>query len=179
MYFSAFNAVQKNYRIVFAPGNDTDPKNMIRTLGEYMREIEFDESLGDRAFCVFDLDVDLDKANQTQGYIHEAVKAGADCILSNPCFEVWFLCHFGYSAKPFHSGNDAVKELQKADKIPEYTKTADVHRMLHAKTGVAVENAKRLSAYHAEQGRQRGDIEANPITEVYKVVELLMPKVSA
>jgi AAA15 family ATPase/GTPase len=41
MYFSAFNAAQKNYRVVFAPGNDTDPQNMIRTLKEYMREIEF------------------------------------------------------------------------------------------------------------------------------------------
>ena len=60
-----------------------------------------------KVWCVFDHDnhptlkaaLDKAKANKVQ------------VVLSVPCFEIWFLLHFGYSAKPFANCDDVIREI--------------------------------------------------------------------
>jgi hypothetical protein len=53
----------------------------------------------DRVFCVIDRDEhpNFDQAVQTVVQI-----ANVTVIASYPCFEYWYLLHFGYSRKPYH-----------------------------------------------------------------------------
>jgi len=45
-------------------------------------------------------------------------------IVSNPCFEVWFLLHFGYSTHAFQNNDEVLRNLRK--KLPGHKKSLDV-----------------------------------------------------
>ena len=84
---------------------------------------------------------------------------------------LWFILHFGYTSKQFQSNEEVLRELRK--NIPDYEKSADVFSCVQDKTEKAIQNAKRLEQFHAENQDRRG-IECNPGTEVYKIVEKLI-----
>jgi hypothetical protein len=170
-YFSHFNTVQNKYHIRFAPGNATDPRNMKEALRREIDKGEFNPDDGDKAYCVFDIDGEQGKSAVAKELVADEQKDGIEYVLSNPCFEVWYICHFNSSTKHLKDGDAAINELKSL--MPSYSKGADVFSMLEAKSEAAVANAKRLEKFHAEQERPRGDARANPYTEVYRVVELL------
>lgn len=174
LYFAHFGREQKEYTIRFVPCNETDPVQLVAHTEQMWEKEGCDESFGDRAFCVFDTDTDPGK----QQKIEEAIRNAKTCepILSNPCFEVWFLLHFSYTSRQFRSGSELIRELQKF--VPAYSKSMDVLETIQGKTGMAVANAKRLEKYHAANGNKRG-IPANPCSEVYRIVELLRTDTSS
>ena len=45
---------------------------------------------------------------------------------------------------------------------------------INSKTSKAIENAKKLENYQKENNRIIGTVEANPNTEIYKIVEYLL-----
>ena len=55
--------------IRFAPGNYTDPVNMVYALRKEYEELELDAELGDAAFCLVDSDVDSAKDRQLGGVV--------------------------------------------------------------------------------------------------------------
>lgn len=101
LYFNNFDNGKKNYSISFAKGNYTDPLNLVKMLIEEMKKIGVDLSDGDRAYCIFDTDI-------------EPIK------------------------------NTVIKE------------------------------AKKLEKHQLENGKIIGTVEANPSTEIYKIVEELL-----
>jgi len=171
LYFNHFNKIQSEFHIRFTLGRYTDCRNMALVLEKTIKSADFDADLGDKGFCVFDLDIAADKSKILQILIKENAKGHMEFILSNPCFEVWFLCHFGYSTRVFESGDAVISALRK--KVRNYTKNADVFPLIYSKTKEAIENAERLAKHHKEQGYDRGSIHANPFTEVYKIVRFL------
>ena len=79
-----------DYIVRFAPGNYTDPVNMVHAIKKEYDELELDAKLGDAAFCLVDSDFDLVKDKQ----LAKADDAAGDLInvvVSSPCFEVWYL----------------------------------------------------------------------------------------
>ena len=171
IYFSRFNSIQDEFTIHFAPGNHTDPQNMCDMLLKQMQKMDFDDAMGDRAFCVFDLNADVSKEHSARDIIGKSRKNNFDCIVSNPCFEVWYLCHFEYSTKYLKDSGAAIGNLQKS--ISRYTKDMDIFAAINTKTSDAIRNAKKLTKFHKNQGRFPGDANANPLTEAYKAIELL------
>jgi hypothetical protein len=136
-----------------------------------MKKIEFNAAAGDRAWCIFDLDAAPDKIRLSQKTVTGAAKRGFECAISNPCFEVWYICHFRYSTRWLKDGNAVIDELKKS--IPEYRKGMDLFATLEPRADIALGNAGKLRDYHAGQGRRRCDEGANPYTEIHSVVGLL------
>ena len=60
-----------------------------------IEEMQLDNKLGDRVFCLVDLDL---SPSQYQKVEEEKRKTKKKCqvefVLSNPCFEVWLLYYF-------------------------------------------------------------------------------------
>jgi hypothetical protein len=171
-YFTHLGVDQKYYAIHFVPGNDTDPESMTANIKKQIEKMEFKHEDGDQAFCILDLDADAGKANLVRRLMDETGTDMHGYIISNPCFEVWYLAHFGYSTKHHSTAESVIKELKKH--IPDYTKSKDVYAQISPNTAEAISNAKKLKAYHRRQQRLRGDVLENPVTEVDIIVELLL-----
>jgi hypothetical protein len=172
LYFSKFKSTQKKYAIHFVPGNFTDPKSMVESIRRYAKKMDFGKADdGDRAFCILDLDVDNDRATTIRDILQDPPVKGLDFTISNPCFEVWYFCHFEYSTKIFMNSDAVIKQLKKV--LPSYSKGQSIYAQIENQTTNAIANARKLDDYHVSLGRRRCDTAANPTTEAYKVVELL------
>lgn len=171
LYLKNFNS--ENVRIHFATGGATDPVNMVKELIHECEEQEIDGELGDRAYCIIDSDLKADKDQKIKEADQEAKKYSKynmEVIVSNPCFEVWFLCHFGYSTKQYQSNDEVLKDLE--CKISGYSKNrSDIYELLCSHQSTAIKNAKKLERFNLEDGRKMHTAEFQPSTEVYKIVE--------
>ncbi len=94
-------------------------------------------------------------------------------IVSSPCFEIWYLCHYDYSTKEFCSNEEAIEELRK--RIPQYDKSKDdMYELLYPMQDNAITNAKRLENYNLQGGKKLHTVEFMPSTEVYRIIETIM-----
>jgi hypothetical protein len=161
-----------DYVIQFAPGNYTDPVNMMRALKNEYNELGLDTQLGDVAFCL--LDSDVDPVKNTQLERADALSEGnIKVIVSSPCFEIWYLCHYSSSTRQYGSSNEVIKALRLY--IPEYRKEmAGIWRIIGNKTEAAIHNAKILEQKCLESGKTWHTVDFSPSTEVYKIIELLI-----
>ena len=68
------------------------------------------------------------------------------------------------------------KEVYKVLKnyCSKYTKNYNIFSDIFPNVNKAIKNAKRLEQEHIRNGCKIGNVEANPNTEVYKIVECLM-----
>lgn len=178
------NQTEKNYfnglkfhntRIMFATGNDTDPVNMAKALLQDYKRKGLTTELGDMAYCVIDGDLSKEKELQI-AKADELIKGiRGRVIVSNPCVEVWFICHFTDSTKQYVSSDDAVKRLQKF--IPIYEKNMKgIAEVLSDKMLLAVDNAKKLDFYNKRIGRKIHHAEYQPSTEMPVIIEYLIDR---
>lgn len=169
-YFSHFNRMQgNNYLIRFSDGNNTDPEGIVDNTIDTVKKEELNFKDGDLAFCVFDTDIGDEKQKQIDAAIIKATKKNVEIILSNPCFEIWFLQHFGYSTKEYKSNGEVLRTLEGF--IPDYEKNSDPFVILNPLMAEAIKNSKRLEKYHDDLGRKSKSMERNPSTDVYKIIE--------
>ena len=171
IYFDNFDDGKKNYSITIARGNDTDPMKLVRNLEKEMRKREISLKNGDKVFCVFDVDIDYKKNKVIEEAKEFASKNGIQIITSTPCIELWFLLHYDYTTAPL-TNNEVMKRLKKY--YPKYEKNINIYMDINSKTSKAIENAKKLEIYQKENNRIIGTVEANPNTEIYKIVEYLL-----
>ena len=171
IYFDNFDDGKKNYSITIARGNDTDPMKLVRNLEKEMRKREISLKNGDKVFCVFDVDMDYKKNKVIEEAKEFASKNGIQIITSTPCVELWFLLHYDYTTAPL-TNNEVMKRLKKY--YPKYEKNINIYMDINSKTSKAIENAKKLEIYQKENNRIIGTVEANPNTEIYKIVEYLL-----
>ena len=171
IYFDNFDDGKKNYSITIARGNDTDPIKLVRNLEKEMRKREISLKNGDKVFCVFDVDIDYKKNKVIEEAKEFASKNGIQIITSTPCVELWFLLHYDYTTAPL-TNNEVMKRLKKY--YPKYEKNINIYMDINSKTSKAIENAKKLENYQKENNRIIGTVEANPNTEIYKIVEYLL-----
>lgn len=172
-YFKKFNS--NKVQIHFSPGNATDPVKMVKALKRECKELDIKSDLGDRAYCLVDSDVNVQK----NGQIAEADKIAAkyeNCkigvIVSGPCFEEWFMCHCIYSTKQYNSNEELLEDIEKI--IPGYSKEReDLYELLLDSQDQAIKNAKRLEKYNIENGRKIHTSDFQPSTEVYKIIEAI------
>lgn len=157
--------------IRFVSGNETDPKSLMQRLLETVGEKELDK--GDMAVCLVDSDFDSARDSQLQAaekMISEKEAVPVHLIASAPSFEIWYLCHFAYSAKQYQKSGELMKALFQY--IPGYEKSMDVYdEYLQGKEETAIRNARKLETYCKENGRRLHTVEYMPSTEMYKVME--------
>lgn len=168
LYFNSFNVRGGNYVIKIANGNSTDPLKMVKDIIKTMRLKDIDVKYGDKIYCVFDSDEDENKDLQIKKAIALARKHNIEIIVSNPCFEEWFLCHFKYTTR-YLNGDKVIEKLKCY--IPNYDKNIDVFPIVDKFTEVGIKNAKKQIKYHKSLGRDVNLTQSNPCTNVYKIIE--------
>ena len=171
IYFSNFDDGKKTYTITIAKGNDTDPLGLIKLLSKEIDKRDIDLSNGDIAFCIFDTDVNTKKNKIIKDAINLAKEKGIRIITSTPCIELWFLLHFEYTTARL-SNNSVIKRLKKY--LPKYEKNINIFPDIKDKVYEAIDRAKRLESFQLQNNKIISMVEANPNTEMYKIVEELI-----
>lgn len=169
LYFNHFNREQSEYVIKFAPGNDTDPIHMIKSVYSCLKDGE-PEDVG---FVVFDTDTGESRQNIINKAKAKARNTQVKLILSNPCIEIWYLLHFRYSTGAVKSSRRAKEEL--AAYISGYHESLDIYSIIRDKLPEALKNADKLRRYHEQVGNRR-EIDQNPMTDLDQVIKLFFKK---
>ncbi len=170
-YFSNFEDGKKPYNITYAKGNNTDPLKLVKMLVKEIEKMELDLQDGDAAYCIFDTDIDPDKNKIINEAIQLAKKNNIKIITSSPCVELWFLLHYDYTTANMRN-EEVIKRLKKF--YPKYEKNVNIFPDIIENLYKAIERAKKLEKYQLDNTRRIGTVEANPNTEIYKIVEYLI-----
>ena len=111
----------------------------------------------DRIYLMYDIDV--------EGFHDKLIdikkKTGSELLLSNPCFELWYILHY-YNQSSEISTDNCVKKIESL--CPDYTKGAIPSKLkekLEIKCIDAIKKAKNLETHK------------NPSTNIYLFVEEL------
>ncbi len=171
IYFNNFEDSKKNFDISYARGNNTDPLKLVQMLIKEIKDNDLDLLDDDMAFCIFDTDIDPNKNKVIDNAIKLANKNNIKIITSSPCIELWFLLHYEYSTA--NMGNDEVIKKLK-NYYPKYKKNINIYPDIKDKMDIAIKNAKKLERYQKDNNVKIGTVEANPSTEIYKIIEYLI-----
>lgn len=176
-YFSSFNSdpqLKNLFDFKYAKGSKTDPVGVVEDLVRAMSRIKLSAEDGDLAFCLLDSDCDRSKDRQFVAAERLAAKYGIRLIVSSPCFEVWFLCHFLQTLPSYTNSSQVLAELSKH--VRDYSKTKNnMYLLLGAKTGSAVKVAEKLERICLQQGRKLHTADFTPSTEVFKIIREIFP----
>lgn len=172
-YFSNFEDSKKSYNVTYARGNNTDPLKLVKMLIKEIAELRLDLQDDDVAYCIFDTDVDSNKNTIIEEAIQLAKKNNINIITSSPCIELWFLLHYDYTTANMNN-EEVIRRLKKY--YPKYKKNINIYPDIIEKIDLAIDRAKKLEKYQINSKQRIGTVEANPNTEVYKIVEYLMKK---
>lgn len=170
LYFTSFQSQHGKYSVKFIKtGKDTDPAGMYKSLETYWKNNDLSKKNEDKAYIVLDLDCCEQKAK----LIEELSKKSKDIcfIVSNPCIEVWFLMHFGYSTRQYMDSKSPKRELCKH--IDGYEESTDVANILKPLLPEAMRNVKRLKKHYEELGIKWVSAECNPMTDVPEIIDEL------
>lgn len=172
-YFSQFISTESYYSIkIINAGNTTDPEGLFKVIEKAWSELKLETRKKDIAFVVLDLDCDELKALKLQNLVNQ--RKHIRFVISNPCFEIWYLLHFKYSTKPHIDSSSVISELRKH--LNGYEKTSDVNDCLRCLEDKAVFNAEKLCKYHTDQGHAWPSNQSNPRTDVHELMNMLLKK---
>ncbi|MBR0372924.1 MAG: RloB domain-containing protein [Mogibacterium sp.] len=170
-YFNGFRTAECPYIIRYhKSGNVTDPTKLAESIRKRWDAEEADARSGDKAFVIVDLDNQDGKAKEIRQL--QAQNKIEEYIVSNPCFEVWYLLHYEYSTRLYMNADAVIRDLKKC--CPDYEKTLDMYSVLRDKLDEAIANAEKLEAYYEAEVHPHPDVNCNPYTDVHRLVKLLI-----
>lgn len=175
IYLQHFKNRVYNAEIISVDPKHTDAYGIVRYAKKYIRKEKIDLKLGDRGYCVFDSDP---KSNPDIKGVFQALegceKEGLYNIFSNPCFEVWFVLHFGGApyGKTATQMKHYLKELLK-EKCPNYSETVDIYDLLFPMQKDAVKRAKALHKSQKEVHKTVYSHECNPYTDIFCFIDYM------
>lgn len=171
LYFKAFGH-DMNRNVRFAPGDYTDPVNMVSTLKNFMADNDFSLELGDKAYCLIDADIDAVKNAQLDKAAKLAEKSNIQIVVSAPSFEYWFICHFTFTGKKYMSNSELLADLEVH--VPGYKKSAfHMYDLLKSKVSTAIKNARMIEKKLLADGEKIHTVSFTPSSEAYYIAEEL------
>lgn len=155
-----------------AHGNETDPVGMVENLIASMDAYGFDSDYGDFAFCFVDFDRNKEKEQQIREALNLASSNNIHLIISNPCFELWYICHFTSSPKNNLKSKDLSNDM--SSYIKGYTKSMEaIYSVIKNETDTAIRNAEQLEKRAIEKGYVPYTADFSPATDVYRIFQLI------
>ena len=117
-------------------------------------------------YCVVDVDT-----HETLDQAIDKARGNEICvILSNPCFEYWYILHFRKTSAPFNRSKDAKAALRREHSAYSESDTT-IFNVVYPKTSDAIKHSKEVLN---EQHNDAEDLrDCNPSTHVHKIVEYL------
>ena len=178
-----FNALRKRLRMVMVEvdivGEGAAPITVVDRAIELREERErtarksLTKTEYEVVYCVIDVEAPRPHESLARA-VNKAKDNGLEVILSNPCFEYWYILHFRKSGAPFHNSQDVKSELRRLH--PGYDEgDTTIFNVVYPKTSDAIKHSKEVLQ---EQHNDAEDIrDCNPSTHVHKVVEHLLSTV--
>ena len=165
IYLNHLKKRGRNYSLHIQSYGRNDPLKMVKRCNEIFRNREMSIRRGDHAFCV--MDVDNCKDDDFRKALQYSERNGIQIILSNPCFEVFFLLHFTDEIPDFTS-----KEMKKEllNYIDGYRETGDYWNHLLKNQSDAL---MRSRSYHLEIDSVINGILGTNVWELFDLVEKL------
>lgn len=133
---------------------------------EFINKRDF--QVGDLIACVFDRD-----ANSNEQLTKAKTIGEANNILisfSNPCFEYWILCHYGYFPSRYEQ-KDIITKI--SDKIIYKKNDPELYSKIKSKIQDALNNAERIKNKHIKEKTIIISRESNPLTLVFHLVNII------
>lgn len=163
------------------PSEGSSPDRVVQTAERlYVEDARMGDSF-DQVFCVFDRDAHPTFSQAVQR-TRELASNGKPfkAITSTPCFEFWFLLHFGYSDAPFAKagkksvGDVLVSQFKTKAGLAQYAKAQKgMAAQLQGKFAAATKHATKLRQSAAKTQNQDPQIYANPWTNVDELVQYI------
>jgi hypothetical protein len=157
----------------------SSPHRVVQTAEKlYAEDAQMGDSF-DQVFCVFDRDAHPTFSATVQRT--RELKANGkpfQAITSTPCFEFWFLLHFGYSDAPFAKagkksvGDVVVSQFKSKAGLAQYGKgQKGMAALLLSNLASATQHATKLRKSAAKIQKHDPQIHANPWTNVDELLE--------
>jgi hypothetical protein len=132
----------------------------------------FEDGGYDKVFCIFDRDKHgsftraLQEVQNLAGQKRKKDRMPIVAIVSNPCIEIWIMCHFELPKTTYCGSAKNVKSALKKH-LPGYDENdSTVFRIIESKQQQAIKNAKELT-------KSNNDPLQKPFTDVHRFLELL------
>ncbi len=174
LYFRHFNKRTNPFNMKIYSSEATDPASIAKKARRICEDLQLDNSLGDRIFCLVDLDLSQSQYEKIllEKQKNNNKKCKIDFVVSNPCFEVWLLYYFTQYPKVENS-SQKVKAQLKNEYVPQYTESYDIIKECN------LENSYATAINHADLRQMNYDkehdsiLDLNPYTEVLDLVAFL------
>lgn len=183
-YFNHFRTRNNNIdvRVVGSRSSagETDYSSLLRKAVEYKKMNDLSAKDNDSVWIVADADINYNNLNpiqsknsQLENVRKTAINKDINIIISNPCFELWYLLHFRYTTRHLNTYKDVYDMLEQH--ITAYNKNKDIYDLVKEKMCHAIENAKKLEEYQEGLGNNiLFGLNVNPFTDVYRLVQVLV-----
>lgn len=164
-YFNNFK--NRNLRIEYVDGEETDPEGMLNNTLKFLEKIDakYEDEL--HVFLVLDTDCNMDRIKKIKLLEEKCQKSKIEIITSSPTFEIWFLMHTRSNNLNFTSSSEVKKETKKV--FSNYKEGVDIYKEIKDKTSIAIINAKRFE----KESIYENIYEKNPHSKIYKVIETI------
>ena len=171
LYFESFPVKSAHIEAVDL---GTTPKNIVAHARKYGAGY-------DQIWCVFDMDFNLEKANQKAEFDNAVftAKGKLHCAYSNDSFELWFVLHYQSMTAAEHRSryNEILSDVWGIT-YDEIGKTKAFARTIYAKLQtdtrahqeMALHRAKQLQTEHSDKPPHQ----QNPVTTVFELVAELL-----
>ena len=122
----------------------------------------------DEIFCVVDVDEHITLGDAIQ----KARDNGLKLIISNPCFEYWYILHFEEAGSFYTNRPQLYKKLESLLGHRYEKSGCDFFETIYPRTKTAIGNAKAILSgqWHNEEDLSKCD----PSTDVHRVVECII-----
>jgi hypothetical protein len=159
---------RKNSAITILNMKGASPEQII----EKAKNKFFEDGGYDKVFCIFDRDSHksftkaIQNVQNLSGHKRGKNRIPISAIVSNPCIEIWIMCHFEIPKNSYCGSAKSVKAALK-EHLPKYDKNdPSILRMIENKQANAIKNAKHLFEHN-------DDPLIRPFTNVHHFLELL------
>ena len=171
-----FNALKETLRLIMVDveivGEGAAPITVVNSAIELREERKkiAKNSLTKTAYEIIYCVIDVDTHETLDQTIDKARGNKIRVILSNPCFEYWYILHFRKTSAPFNTSHDAKSALRREH--PAYNESdTTIFDVVYPKTSDAIKHSKEVLN---EQHNDAEDLrDCNPSTHVHKIVEYL------
>lgn len=169
-YFNHFKERTAPYNLHIVDCEATDISSMAKKAYSIFIDNQLDLEIGDRVYCLVDLDLEPYKYDQ---FIKARDKyKKIEIIPSNPCFEIWLQYYFTKHPRVVNSSQKAKEEMARF--LQGYTESMDVIAVAELslnKHVIAINNSETKNANYSAETKL---IERNPYTEIATVVTELI-----
>lgn len=170
-YFNHFKDRYAPYNLYIENSEATDISSMAKKANAIFADKQLDAALGDKVYCLVDLDLDNDKYDK---YVKAKKRyKNIELIPSNPCFEIWLMYYFTKNPRVLGSSQKVKDEMAKY--ISGYAESMDVLAVANLldKHLIAINNADAKNSNFDEDMKE---VDKNPYTEVSTVVTELLSR---